>query len=182
MTCTAKTDPAAECPWRGEGWQPIETAPKGVEHNGKKAMSWMMLSWPDGEGGYHVESGMRVGDQFFAAPTFYSGGPFDGKQYTLREVEVFPTHWMPLPAPPGAAVEPAALSPTPVDASQASDPVAKPAALTVAEAARVLMEAHAHTLPNVTRAAAREFGPLGFVDAAAVVGAALRALTEEGKP
>ena len=107
MTCTATTGPAAECPWCGDGWQPIETAPKGVEHNGKKAMSWMMLSWPDGEGGYHVESGMRVGDQFFAAPTFYSGGPFDGKQYTLRDVEVFPTHWMPRPAAPGSA-EPAA--------------------------------------------------------------------------
>ena len=118
MTCTATEGPAAECPWCGDGWQPIETAPKGVEHNGKKAMSWMMLSWPDGEGGYHVESGMRVGDQFFAASTFYSGGPFDGKQYTLREVEVFPTHWMPRPAAPGAAKLPPP---------------------TVAEAARVLL-------------------------------------------
>jgi hypothetical protein len=77
-------------------WQPIETAPKGVDVNGKLGMSWMMLAIPDGEGGFHRESGMRVGDRFFAALTFYCGGPFDGKKYEFREVEVQPTHWMPL--------------------------------------------------------------------------------------
>jgi hypothetical protein len=88
----------------GTGWQPIETAPKGVEAGGKLGMAWMLLAIPDGEGGFHRESGMRVGDRFYAALTFYCGGPFDGKQYELCEVEVYPTHWMPRPAPPNADV------------------------------------------------------------------------------
>jgi len=78
-------------------WQPIETAPSGVARDGKKPMAWMLLAWPDGEGGYNSGSGMRAGDQFFAAATFYTGGPFDGKQFTMREIEVSPTHWMPMP-------------------------------------------------------------------------------------
>lgn len=81
-------------------WKPIDTAPKGVEKNGKKGVSWMMLSYPDGEDGDHVASGMRVGDRFFALGTFCCRGPFDGKQLELREVEVNPTHWMELPHPP----------------------------------------------------------------------------------
>lgn len=84
----------------GSGWQPIETAPKGVERNGKKAMSWMMLAIPDDEDGFHTLNGMRVGDDFFAAHTFYCGGPFDGKQFRLKETQVHPTHWQPLPPPP----------------------------------------------------------------------------------
>jgi hypothetical protein len=80
----------------GVVWRPIETAPKGAEVNGKLGVSWMMLVIPDGDGGFHTANGMRVGDKFFAALTFYRGGPFDGKQFELREVEVRPTHWMPL--------------------------------------------------------------------------------------
>lgn len=83
-----------------EGWEPIETAPKGVEKNGRQGVCWMMLAIPDLEDGYHTLSGMRVGDRFFAGLTFYTGGQFDGKQFSIRESEVSPTHWMPLPAAP----------------------------------------------------------------------------------
>lgn len=82
------------------GWQPIETAPQGVSNGGKLGVTWMMLAVPDDEGGFNCLSGMRVGDKFYAAMTFYCGGPFDGKQFEKREVEVNPTHWMPLPDPP----------------------------------------------------------------------------------
>lgn len=82
-------------------WQPIETAPKGVpRREGALGVCWMMLAFPDDDSSYHRLSGMRVGDKFYAAPTFYCGGPWDGKQYHLREEEVHPTHWMPMPEPP----------------------------------------------------------------------------------
>lgn len=81
-------------------WQPIETAPNGVAINGEPGVCWMMLAIPDGEGSYIRQNGMRIGDRFFAALTFYCGGKFEGKQFELRESEVKPTHWMPLPEPP----------------------------------------------------------------------------------
>jgi hypothetical protein len=82
-------------------WQPIETAPKGKPRKeGAKGVCWMLLAIPDDEGGFHIETGMRCGDDFYACLTFYIGGPWDGKQYKAREVKVHPTHWMPLPAPP----------------------------------------------------------------------------------
>lgn len=87
---------------RVTGWQPIGTAPSGVSRNGKLGVCWMMLAIPHDDGGYNCVSGMRVGDKFFACLTFYCGGPFDGKQYVQREVEVLPTHWMPPPEPPAA--------------------------------------------------------------------------------
>lgn len=81
-------------------WQGIESAPSGVSKHGKLGVTWIMLAIPDDEDGFHAVSGMRVGDKFYAAMTFYCGGPFDGKQYEQREVEVKPTHWQPLPPAP----------------------------------------------------------------------------------
>lgn len=75
-------------------WQPIETAPKGA-----RGIAWMMLAYGP-EGDQSVSVGLRFNDQFFAAGTFYNGGPFDGRQFNFREHEVAPTHWMPLHAAP----------------------------------------------------------------------------------
>lgn len=76
-------------------WQPIDTAPKGVSRHGKSSVRWMLLAWPDEEGGFNTGHGMRVNDTFYSCGTFYTGGPFDGKQFSFREMEVSPTHWMP---------------------------------------------------------------------------------------
>lgn len=82
-------------------WRPIETAPKGKPRKpGAVSYYWMMLAIPDEEGGYHTLSGMRCGDDFFVAGTFYRGGDWDTRQLHLREYKVHPTHWMPLPEPP----------------------------------------------------------------------------------
>lgn len=78
-----------------EAWQPIETAPKGVI-----GYAWMMLAW-GGDDDPHTAEGMRCGDKFFAAGTFYCLG--QEKKYELREVEVHPTHWAPMPPPPSNA-------------------------------------------------------------------------------
>lgn len=75
-----------------DGWQPIETAPKGA-----RGYAWMMLAW-GAEDDPHVAAGMRCGDKFFAAATFYCLG--QEKQYEMREIEAHPTHWMPIPAAP----------------------------------------------------------------------------------
>jgi hypothetical protein len=73
-------------------WQPIETAPTGA-----KGYAWMLLAWgPDED--KSVSNGMRCGDRFFAAPSFYCMG--QERQFQQREIEVFPTHWMPLPDAP----------------------------------------------------------------------------------
>jgi len=93
-------DPDARQADLAKAWQPIETAPRGVEVGGNNAVSWMVLAWPDGEGGYHRNSGMMVGEKFYAAPAFYIGGWHGVKHYALREIEIFPTHWMPDPPPP----------------------------------------------------------------------------------
>lgn len=74
------------------GWRPIETAPRGA--NG---VAWFLLAWgPEGDQSTGV--GMRIGEKFFAAGIFYRLG--QEKAYEFREVEVQPTHWMPLPAAP----------------------------------------------------------------------------------
>lgn len=84
-----------------QGWQPIETAPEGTPKKpGAKSYCWMMLAIPDEDGGYHTVSGIRCGDSFFASLTFYRGGAWDTRQLHLKEVQVYPTNWMPLPAPP----------------------------------------------------------------------------------
>jgi hypothetical protein len=76
-------------------WQPIETAPLGA-----KGYCWMNLAWGP-EGDVSTGVGMRWGDRFFAAGSFYCLG--QEKRYEFREIEVKPTHWMPLPAAPAAA-------------------------------------------------------------------------------
>lgn len=53
-------------------------------------------------------TGMRIGDQYFAAGSFFCHG--GDKPFEFREIEVSPTHWMPLPAAPGVAPTPAAQS------------------------------------------------------------------------
>ena len=76
-------------------WQSIETAPKGA-----KGIAWMLLAYGP-EDDRSVSIGLRFHNTFFAAGTFYRGGPFDERQFELRECEVDPTHWMPVPdAPP----------------------------------------------------------------------------------
>jgi hypothetical protein len=77
-------------------WQPIDSAPKGA--NG---LAWMLLAYGPADE-QTVGVGMRFHDQFFAASTFYKGGPAGERQYIFRENEVHPSHWMPLPAPPRA--------------------------------------------------------------------------------
>jgi hypothetical protein len=75
-------------------WQPIETAPRG-----ERGYAWMQLAWGP-EGDQSTGSGMRFGDVFFAVATFYQLG--QDQQFAMRVIEVEPTHWMPLPPPPGA--------------------------------------------------------------------------------
>jgi len=78
-------------------WKQIGTAPEGIARRaGASKVCWMILAWPDGEGGTHTGHGMRVNDKFYSSAIFHCGGPYDGKQNEFREVEVFPTHWMPL--------------------------------------------------------------------------------------
>ena len=74
------------------GWQPIETAPEG-----KVGYSWMLLAWGPEED-QSVSHGMRWGDRFFATGTFHCLGK--DKRFEFREIEIKPTHWMPLPAAP----------------------------------------------------------------------------------
>ena len=83
-------------------WQPIETAPKGA-----KGYAWMMLAWGP-EDDPNAGAGMRCGDKFFAAATFYCLG--QKKQYEMREIEVHPTHWMPRPEAPNAMCTPSGAS------------------------------------------------------------------------
>jgi hypothetical protein len=75
-----------------DGWQPIETAPRGA-----KGYCWMNLAWGP-EGDLSTGVGMRWGDRFFAAASFYCLGR--EKKYEFREVEVRPSYWMPLLSAP----------------------------------------------------------------------------------
>lgn len=79
------------------GWQPIETAPRGA-----KGYTWMDLAWGP-EGDQSCGTGMRWGDRFFAAGVFHCLG--QEKRYEIREVEVQPTHWRLGPGVPGYAEE-----------------------------------------------------------------------------
>lgn len=76
-------------------WQPIETAPITKNPDG---LIWLMLAFGP-EGDQSIGHGFRWRDKWFAAATFYCLG--QDRKYELREIEVQPTHWMPLPAPPG---------------------------------------------------------------------------------
>lgn len=73
-------------------WQPIETAPRGA-----KGICWMLLAWGPEED-QATGNGMRIGDRYFAAGSFFCIG--GDKPFEFREIEVSPTHWMPLPAAP----------------------------------------------------------------------------------
>lgn len=75
-------------------WQPIETAPLGA-----KGVSWMMLAYGP-KGDQSVSEGMRWGDKFFASGTFHKPCEFGDRPFRFKEIEVFPTHWMPLPSVP----------------------------------------------------------------------------------
>lgn len=77
-------------------WHGISGAPKGA-----RGTSWMLLAYGP-EGDQSVSVGLRFHDKFYAAGTFYVGGRFDERQFALKEHEVTPTHWMPLPAAPKA--------------------------------------------------------------------------------
>ncbi|MGS1115977.1 DUF551 domain-containing protein [Castellaniella sp. UC4442_H9] len=77
-------------------WQPIESAPIGKNTDG---MVWLLLAWGP-ECDQSIGSGFRWRDKWFAAATFYRFG--QDRSYELREAEVRPTHWMPLPAGPAA--------------------------------------------------------------------------------
>ncbi|VVE33927.1 hypothetical protein [Pandoraea commovens] len=83
-------------------WQPIETAPRGA-----KGVCWMLLAWGP-EDDQTTGNGMRIGDRYFAAGSFFCIG--GDKPFEFREIEVSPTHWMPLPAAPAATPTPAAQS------------------------------------------------------------------------
>ncbi|MFL7901507.1 DUF551 domain-containing protein [Azospirillum argentinense] len=84
--------PAAPAAQSGEGWQPIDTAPKGA-----KGYAWMQLAWgPDEDKA--TGDGMYANGKFYAVATFYCAG--QSRQYQMREIEVSPTHWMPLPSAP----------------------------------------------------------------------------------
>lgn len=73
-------------------WMPIETAPKGA--NG---YAWMLLAWGP-EDDKSVSKGMWCVDRFIAYGTFYAIGKTPA--FECRQIEVKPTHWMPLPEPP----------------------------------------------------------------------------------
>lgn len=90
-----------------EGWRPIETAPKGA-----KGVAWMLLAWGP-EGDQSVGDGMRIGDKFYASGTFYRMD--QEKKLEFREIEVLPTHWMPIPPAPAAEGVPATSQAQAVD-------------------------------------------------------------------
>lgn len=73
-------------------WQPIETAPKGA--NG---YAWMFLAWGPEED-KSTGKGMWCVDRFIACATFHAMGKTPA--FEFRQIEVSPTHWMPLPEPP----------------------------------------------------------------------------------
>ncbi len=73
-------------------WQPIETAPTG-----KKGIAFMRLAWGH-DSDKRIGDGVRIGDTFYASGVFFCAGGV--KPIEIREVQVNPTHWMPLPAAP----------------------------------------------------------------------------------
>ncbi|MDH1266742.1 DUF551 domain-containing protein [Rhizobium pusense] len=77
-----------------EGWQDIGTAPTE-----KGNCFFCQLAWGP-ENDRSIGDGFRWNGRWFAVGTFYKGGRFDECQYEKRQIEVQPTHWMPLPAAP----------------------------------------------------------------------------------
>jgi hypothetical protein len=80
-----------------DGWLPIESAP---EVKGK--FFFCRLAWgPDGD--KSTSDGFRWNGRWFAAGIFYAIG--QDRRYGLREIEVKPSHYMELHAPPIAAAQ-----------------------------------------------------------------------------
>jgi len=84
---TQKADAARE-------WQPIETAPVGLNPAGA---FWCLLAYGPADD-QSISHGFRWHGKWYAAGTFYRLG--QERLYELREVEVHPTHWMPMPELP----------------------------------------------------------------------------------
>lgn len=78
MTAIATVTATSATQWE---WQPIETAPTGAT---------ILLGWTDSR---RVDIGWR---------RTYAGKRARGMFSTHGQTGVTPTHWMPLPAPPGA--------------------------------------------------------------------------------
>lgn len=75
-----------------EGWKPIETAPEP-----KGDFFFCHLAWgPDDD--KSTGDGFRWNGRWFAAGVFHRIG--QERRFEIREIEVRPTHWMPLPAAP----------------------------------------------------------------------------------
>ena len=150
------TGPAAECPWRGEG-------------NGEPRARLFI----DGDGDLCIEG--RENNLVACVARDDHVGEWNVLNPDV--IDEIIRLWN-APAAP--------LAPTPVDANQAANPVAKPAPPTVAEAARVILGASdtmpvAAKLAAVSATALREgkARPVTLIEAWR---AALRALAGEGKP
>jgi hypothetical protein len=73
-------------------WQPIETAP----FNEKSDYFFCLIAWgPDAD--KSTGDGMRYKDKWYAAGLFYRSMSRDERQYSFRDHEVTPSHWMPRP-------------------------------------------------------------------------------------
>lgn len=76
-------------------WNEISTAPK----NDNSDYFSCIAAWgPAGD--QSTGCAMRFKDRWFAAAQFYVGGRFDTRRYGFKELEIFPTHWMPSPEVP----------------------------------------------------------------------------------
>jgi len=77
-----------------EGWQTIETAPKS---DGK--YFFCDLAWGPEED-KTTARGFRWNEKWFACPVFYRSASSVECQVEMRQIEVIPTHWIPLPPAP----------------------------------------------------------------------------------
>lgn len=73
-------------------WHPIETAPEG---KGKDGVAFFLLAWGDKEDP-STGKGFRWRDRWFAAGCFHRPG--SERQHEIREIEVTPHLWMPIPS------------------------------------------------------------------------------------
>lgn len=101
FTCHGNSAPAYSCDKPGDQsgtyyrhppaqqWKPTSE----FQANAKSNYSNAFVSWGSGlernEG-----SALRYKDRWFAAAVFYVGGPHDGRQFAIREIEVEPTHFL----------------------------------------------------------------------------------------
>lgn len=88
-------------------WQPIETAPKDCRT--------LLLGYPNSHGNWRTVRGQWMSSEYIAQYWEEPDGVDAGWFETCEEIEecwrITPTHWMLLPAAPGAAPTPAAQSP-----------------------------------------------------------------------